>query len=136
VNRSLLSIPINLDIGLPIIETKISQDGQEDIPVKLVVDLDHRNALFLSLDDKKKIPTSFLEHGSNMGLSKDIVDGASGQLILNRFNVILDYKNKQTFLAPSKFYNQPFEYDMAGLVLEQYRDGFYYPFCHRKFSGY
>ncbi len=165
VDRSLIPIPINLDIGFPIIKTKISMDGKDEIPVKLVVDLGHRNALFLNVDDKKNlrlppttieslagrgiqgdvaakigrlaelelgpfslknIPTSFLEPGANIGLRRDIVDGDIGQLILNRFNIIIDYQNKQMFLAPNRYFDHSYEYDMAGLVLEQNKDDVYY----------
>jgi hypothetical protein len=164
VDSSLIPIPVNLDIGIPIIETAISLFGRSDIPVKLVVDLGHRNALYFNIDETKNIrapettiksmagrgiqgevpskigrltelkfgpysfkniPTSFLEPGSNMGLSKELMDGNLGQLILNRFDVILDYRNKQILLAPNRYYDRPFEYDMAGLILEQDRDGVY-----------
>ncbi len=144
-DSSLVPIPVHLDIGIPFIEAKISLNGHDDIPVRLVVDLGHRNALYFNVDEKKNIeappttiksmagrgiqgeiasrigrlaelkfgpysfkniPASFLEAGANMGLGKDLMDGNLGQLILNRFD-------------------QPFEYDMAGLVLEQDRDGAY-----------
>lgn len=54
--RSLaLPIPINLEIGIPIIETKVSIDGQANKFARLVVDLGHRNALILNLDGEKGI---------------------------------------------------------------------------------
>jgi len=165
VGGSFRPIPVNLDLGLPILETTLSLAGQEDIPVKLVVDFGHRNALFLNVNEKRKIlapsrtikslagrgiqgevaaligrlpelklgpfslkniPTSFLEPGSNMGLSKDLVDGDIGELVFNRFNIILDYAHKQIYLAANKYFDQPYEYDMTGMVLEQNRDDVYY----------
>jgi C-terminal processing protease CtpA/Prc len=53
------------------------------------------------------------------------VDGDLGSLILNRFDVILDYRHERMFLAPNHSWPKPHEADMAGLVLEQDRDGFY-----------
>ncbi len=165
LDSSLHPIPINFNAGIPLIETKVSIDGQNDRRVGLVVDLGHRNALVLYLNDEKGIrapantirslagrgiqgevvsqvgrlheielgpyslkgiPTSFLDPGTNMGLSKDIIDGDLGQLILNRFNVILDYRHKQMFLSPNRYFHKPQEYDMSGMILEQNRDGFYY----------
>jgi len=165
IDASLHPIPINLDIGLPIMEAEVLLDGKTETPVRLVVDLGHRNALLLNLDEAKgiqappaairsiagrgiqgevfsrigrlpelklgryslkDIPTSFLDPGSNMGLSREIIDGDLGQLILNKFDVIIDYLHKQIFLTPNRYFDGPFEYDMSGLVLEQDREGAYF----------
>ncbi len=158
-------IPVNLDTGFPIMEATLSLDSQKEIPVKLVFDLGHRNALFLNVNEKrgvltprptvrglagrgiqgevpaligrlpelnigpfslKNIPTSFLAPGSNIGFSRDRVDGDIGQLVFNRFNIILDYAHKRIFLAPNASFDQPYEYDMSGMVLEQDREDIYY----------
>jgi len=159
-----VAIPISLDIsGIPTVETQININGKEDKTVKLVLDLGHRNALFLNVNKTKgvllpektiagiagkgiqgeilsrwgrireiklgsftmrDIPTSFLEEGMNMGLNREIVDGDIGQWLFRRFHVILDYKNKQMFLIPNKYFNQTNEFDMAGFgLLEQDREG-------------
>jgi len=165
VNTSTVPIPLSFFSGIPIIDAKVNIEGEKEIPVKLVVDLGHRNALYFHEDTQKRIlpppktinsiagrglqgvvkskvgrifelkagnnsfrnvPTSFIEAGTNLGLSKNIVDGNLGSLIHNRFTMILDYPNKQMYLIPNKNYNKSFEFDMAGLVLEQNRDGSFY----------
>ena len=165
IDSSFRAIPINLSSGFPIIETTLSLDGQEDVPVKLVIDFGHRNALFLNVNEKRRIPlpratirglagrgiqgevsaligrlpelkfgpfslknvpTSFLEPGANIGFSRDLVDGDIGELVFNRFNIILDYAHHRILAAPNKYFDQPYEYDMSGLVLEQNREDVYY----------
>ena len=50
------AIPISLDIsGIPTIETQVNIDGKEGKTLKLVLDLGHRNALFLNENKSKGI---------------------------------------------------------------------------------
>jgi len=165
INNSISpAIPISLDIsGIPTIEARVAISGHEERTLKLVLDLGHRNALFLNVNKAKGIipphhtiagiagrgiqgvvpsrigriqeiqlgsftlrdvPTSFLEEGVNMGLSREIVDGDLGQLVFRKFNLILDYKNRRMLLTPNKYFDNPNEFDMAGFgFLEQDRDG-------------
>jgi len=165
VDAPFQAIPVNLDVGFPIIETTLSVDGRADVPVKLVLDLGHRNALFLNVNagkgiqtpqttlkglagrgiqgevpaligrlaelklgpfSLKNLPTSFLLPGANIGLRGDLVEGDIGELIFNRFTMVLDYAHKRIFLAPNASFDQPFEYDMSGMFLEQNRDDIYF----------
>jgi hypothetical protein len=47
-------------------------------------------------------------------------NGNLGAEILNRFNMIFDYKNCNMYLSKNKFFQQPFDHDMSGL--EVYAD--------------
>jgi len=165
VDAPFQAVPVSLDVGFPIIETTLSVDGRADIPVKLVLDLGHRNALFLNVNagkgiqtpqttlkglagrgiqgevpaligrlaelklgpfSLKNLPTSFLLPEAKIGLKGGLVDGDIGELIFNRFTVVLDYAHKRIFLAPNKSFDLPFEYDMSGMFLEQNRDDIYF----------
>ncbi|MCZ2101862.1 MAG: PDZ domain-containing protein [Chitinophagales bacterium] len=46
--------------------------------------------------------------------------GLIGNLILERFDVILDYPNKKLYLKATKQYKKPFEYDKSGLTIYAY----------------
>ncbi len=69
------------------------------------------------------IPASFLDENENMGVPSSIAEGNIGNLILNRFKLILDYSRKQIFLVKNKNFGNPFEINMAGLIIEQNKDG-------------
>jgi len=44
--------------------------------------------------------------------------GTLGSSILKRFTVIMDYSSKKMTLRKNSFYNKPFNYNMAGIVIE------------------
>jgi hypothetical protein len=44
-------------------------------------------------------------------------NGIIGNLVLDRFNVIIDYSNQQLYLKPNKKFKKAFEYDKSGLTL-------------------
>jgi C-terminal processing protease CtpA/Prc len=44
-------------------------------------------------------------------------DGIIGAEILRRFKVIIDYSRQQMIVEPNLHLNDPYEYDMSGLVL-------------------
>ncbi|MFH1195008.1 MAG: aspartyl protease family protein [bacterium] len=50
-------------------------------------------------------------------------DGNLGSGILRRFNLTFDYANNRMFIKPNKSYNNPFEFNMAGLQYSKSRDG-------------
>lgn len=49
--------------------------------------------------------------------SYDKRNGSIGAKILKRFDVIFDYSSKTLSLKPNRNYNNPFEYDMSGVVV-------------------
>jgi len=49
--------------------------------------------------------------------------GNLGVEILRRFRVVVDYPGRRLLLAPRDDYDRPFEFNMAGLSLEQSQDG-------------
>lgn len=44
-------------------------------------------------------------------------NGSIGAQILKRFDVTIDYPNKNLRLSPNKNFNAPFEYDMSGVII-------------------
>lgn len=48
----------------------------------------------------------------------DIRSGTLGSDILKRFTVIMDYGSKKMTLRKNSFFNRPFHYNMAGIVVE------------------
>ncbi|MGD8306865.1 MAG: PDZ domain-containing protein, partial [Ignavibacteria bacterium] len=69
------------------------------------------------------IPASFLDENENMGVPSSIAEGNIGNLVLNRFKLILDYSRKQMFLIKNKNFENHFEINMAGLIIEQDKEG-------------
>ncbi len=49
-------------------------------------------------------------------------NGSIGAQVLNRFHLTIDYPNKKLRFKPNKNFNDPFEYDMSGVVVAH--DGF------------
>ncbi|MGA9324871.1 MAG: aspartyl protease family protein [Salegentibacter sp.] len=47
-------------------------------------------------------------------------DGSLGAQVLRRFNPVIDYPNKRIRLKPNRYFNDPFEYNMSGVVVEHH----------------
>lgn len=45
-------------------------------------------------------------------------DGSLGGQVLRRFNYVVDYQGKKLLLKPNSKFNEPFEYNMSGVVVE------------------
>jgi len=70
-----------------------------------------------------QVVTVFLDEEA-MGTASTL--GGNGLLaneVLQRFTVVFDYAGKRLFLRPNSSYPRPFEFDMAGLVLQARGDG-------------
>jgi hypothetical protein len=141
------SIPIDLATDYPIIEGAVVLENGAKVPLKLLVDIGHRNALSLNEDPDKgvlparigrvkalefgpftvaDVPTAFLAPGTNPGISRATAAGNVGALVWSRFRVLFDYANKRMFLVPGSLSAKPVPFNMAGLVLEQGRDDVYF----------
>jgi C-terminal processing protease CtpA/Prc len=57
------------------------------------------------------------EHQNPGGM--DSRNGNLGNDILKRFNVTFDYQQKRMLLEPNQRYDDPFEFDMSGIVFQQ-----------------
>ncbi len=76
-------------------------------------------ALHLGKTVLKQVTASFPDSTSVQGLQMFTErDGSIGAELLRRFNLVLDYPNRQIFLKKNKNFSQPFNYNMSGLVLE------------------
>lgn len=51
-------------------------------------------------------------------------NGMLGNEILRRFTVVFDYGGERMFLRPGETYGEPFEYNMAGLVMVREKESF------------
>lgn len=47
-------------------------------------------------------------------------DGSLGAQVLKRFHSVIDYRNKRIRLQPNRFFKDPFEYNMSGIVVEHH----------------
>lgn len=45
--------------------------------------------------------------------------GSMGGELLKRFNIIMDYENQKVTFKKNKYFNDPFEYNKSGIILEQ-----------------
>ena len=64
------------------------------------------------------ILTSFQEIENIILDDKTLVrNGILGNLLLRRFEVIIDYQKRKLYLKPNKNYNKEFKYDRSGLVI-------------------
>lgn len=67
----------------------------------------------------EKVTASFPDSLSVEGLQTyELRKGSIGGEILRRFHVIFDYENKELHLRKNKWFSEPFNYDMSGIVLE------------------
>ena len=76
----------------------------------------------LVLDD---VLTSFVDEADLAAAFGNGIDGMIGNEILWRFTVVFDYSGGRMFLRPGKHLARPFDFDMAGLVLQARRDGLF-----------
>lgn len=53
---------------------------------------------------------------------KIVKSGLIGNVLLERFHLVIDYPSKKLYIKPIKKYNQPFEYDKSGLTIYAYGD--------------
>ncbi len=67
----------------------------------------------------ERVTVSFPEpEATEQIITYDQRDGSLGGEILKRFTVIIDYRSKKMTLKKNRFYEEPFHYNMAGLVIE------------------
>lgn len=76
---------------------------------------------YLELGDHRleEVTAAFPDSSSVQGLKLfDERNGSIGGEVLKRFNVVLDYGFQTLHLRKNRFFNDPFNYDMSGIVLE------------------
>jgi len=64
-----------------------------------------------------KEPVITLSRSESGVLAGSDYDGIIGAEILRRFKVIIDYSRRQMIVEPNAYFNEPYKYDMSGLVL-------------------
>ena len=52
-------------------------------------------------------------------------DGPLGLGCLYRYNIIFDYAHKRMFIKPNRYFSDPFEMNMAGMVIKEIGSGIY-----------
>lgn len=60
-----------------------------------------------------------LEQSAQGVVSMRIVKGLLGNVILKRFNILLDYAAKKMYIQPNNLFNSDFKFPMTGFKLEQ-----------------
>lgn len=67
----------------------------------------------------ENVTAAFPDSASVQGLKLfDERNGSIGGEILKRFNVVLDYRFQKIYLRKNRFFKDPFNYDMSGIILE------------------
>jgi len=69
--------------------------------------------------------TSFVDESELVVAFGERIDGMIGNEILQRFTMTFDYAGGRMFLRPSLQFSRPFDFNMAGLVLQARRDGLF-----------
>jgi hypothetical protein len=64
----------------------------------------------------RNVPVNIFDDTYNL-LSYPNLGGLIGNEIFRRFNCIINYRNKEIFLKPNKFYTDPFDYAYSGIEL-------------------
>jgi predicted metalloprotease with PDZ domain len=64
----------------------------------------------------RKVPTNILDDEYN-ATSYPFVGGLLGNDILRRFNITLNYPQKEIFLLPNRHFRDPFDYSYTGLSM-------------------
>lgn len=81
------------------------------------------DAFFLGEYEFNAITTAFPDSSSTYLIDFKLrKNGLVGAEILKRFNLVFDYQGQQMWFHPNHFFDDPFLYNMSGLVLEY--DGF------------
>ena len=74
--------------------------------------------LKLGVFEFPSISTSFQDFEVLNNYSKQVLrNGILGNILLSRFNVIIDYSREKLYLKPNRSYNKEFEYDKSGLTI-------------------
>jgi len=67
----------------------------------------------------KRVTVSFPEPEATEQITTyDQREGSLGGEILKRFTVIIDYRNRKMVLRKNRYYDEPFYYNMAGIIVE------------------
>lgn len=68
--------------------------------------------------DFKNITTAFPDSTALGGFKEEILkNGLIGAEILRRFDLVIDYPNQRLLFRPNHYFDDPFHYDMSGLVV-------------------
>jgi hypothetical protein len=77
------------------------------------------NSIELGGYELKNITTAFPDSSSVKGLRLfEERNGSVGSELLRRFNFFFDYGNQKMYLWKNKYFREPFNYNMSGIVLE------------------
>jgi len=83
---------------------------------KLVMDMTLVKKFRLGPYRFRNVPTMVFEDEFNV-TSYPYLGGLIGNQILKRFNVILNYQQREIYLKPNTLYREPFEYSYSGMEL-------------------
>lgn len=104
--------------GVPLPENKIRGDIGRGLGGELKGWIGRLDRVAFSSFQFSGIITSFQNDTDLYFLDSTFRDGVVGGELLSRFDVILNYQQEMMYLRPSYTHNDPFEYDMSGLVVE------------------
>ncbi|MFD0976325.1 aspartyl protease family protein [Salinimicrobium gaetbulicola] len=125
-------VTLLLDSGLGDAVWLFSEDAGIQVPEKSFDDLlglgllgdvtgkrSRINSLELGNYELKEVSAAFPDSLSLQGLKLfEMRNGSLGGEILRRFNMVFDYRAERLFLRKNRFFDDPFNYDMSGLIIE------------------
>ena len=157
-NSKAVSLPLEIENFKAYIKGGVVLQGQEEIPVKLLMDTGSSDAIWLFSKEEEGlwVPEKNYEDYLGKGLSGNIFgkrtrieqvrigdfvlkdakaafpdigsfqallnigdrDGSLGGEVLKRFNMVIDYPGQQITLSKNALFNEPFQFNLAGIELE------------------
>ena len=77
------------------------------------------DSMRLGITSLSQVTASFPDSSSVQGLKMFTErNGSIGGELLKRFNLVIDYRNRQLYLKKNRYFRQPFNFNMSGIVLE------------------
>lgn len=103
----------NLTYDFPYLETYLGRGLNGDVHGKI----SRIKNIYLDKYVIDKPTASFPDSSSIPNIANRNSHGLLGGKLLKRFNIALDYKNNKMFIRKSKFFDDPFHYNMSGIFL-------------------
>jgi len=120
------------------VQTKMILE-EAQISTKMLLDTGSSDAVWIFEDETQdlRVPKKYFDDYIGMGVGGDVYGKRSrlkeiqlGEYslkntnlafpgLIRRFNLVIDVPNQKLYFKKNSYFNEPFEYDMSGLVVEQ-----------------
>jgi len=159
------ALSLTYTFGIPVVDGSVLIEGEEDVPLKLVVDTGAEELLLFPYTNERIKPPRNVIRGEDGILSEGLLGdilGVTGRIlelkvgsfvldsvvtsfpveesmgpavqlgqhgfigsdVLQRFTVVFDYAADRIYLEPNRWFDEPFEVNMAGLLYAPRPNGY------------